>query len=783
MNFDSFLGNLDKDELEEFYSMTPKEQEEIRLELEAEEAGQKELADKEWRASEGKRNRLARTTTHSNVLDPIVDTYKSVVEGLPKSNMSTGKSLHPTARYLQNLKEDGPVGGAGREVVSPSLSEGNHPSLIKRPEVVEEVTTRGPSNMGEYVSDAIDSGVLKDLGLTPGLQSATDKINYENRVIDKDEILEHQGTDLAIKLQKEEEAARIAAEIEERDRGKSSLPHIRRAQEIESARRKEVRPSQLAPLADPVLSERNHPLLVAQDRELARKNAAEAEQFEREYQDAAYPKESSWTDHLVAGKGDDLKKLNANLFPGISKAVEGKTDKEPTEKEKKKEEEKIIKKVEKAVVSGEPPTKKTGDFVKYDENDYPIYRKGSKWSKSFNDAFGKSLEQDGNKTFSWTGHDGKSRSYTNDRAVKTVEKAPKVQKRSEEFISRYVKAPKKEAAIILKDEVDKTPDRQDKKDKIAEAKESGPDKYWQDPITGFTFNLSKADRRRDRERIMKMGAMLPAEDRAPFFESKGLIDSEDLKAILKPTDKENFERRVKEMELKVKSSQLVLNDKKIKNYMTPEKKEYFSAYKNAIQHSSTQGIYTFGKLLGLDDSELTKIVNENTKIALSKVKGKEKDQFKARFGMSYDKIYNSREKIMMQTASVFDPGMYGESMQIGGTTYKGRKGLMESFKLKELNEIKAPKNYFKELEKNHSMEVSRFFKIPRYLNKDGSRNYKKLLNSPMAYQEFLQNILINAHMEKTTQGRYGDMERYRTRLQRKHEAESAELIKALTARK
>jgi hypothetical protein len=53
----------------------------------------------------------------------------------------------------------------------------------------------------------------------------------------------------------------------------------------------------------------------------------------------------------------------------------------------------------------------------------------------------------------------------------------------------------------------------------------------------------------------------------------------------------------------------------------------------------------------------------------------------------------------------------------------------------------------------------------------------------MAYQEFLQNILINAHMEKTTQGRYGDMERYRTALQRKHEAESAELIKALTARK
>jgi len=782
MDFDNFLGNLDTDELEEFYSMTPKEQKEMKDELEAEEKKQKELADETWRASEGKRNRLARTTTRGNVLDPVVDAYKSVVEGLPKSNMSTGKSFHPTARYLQNLKKDSPV--------DPSLSEGNHPSLIKRPEVVEEVR-RGPSNMGEYISDAIDSGVMKDLGLTRGLQSATDKINYENRVIDKDEILEHQGTDLAIKLQNEEEAARIeeariAAEIE-KNKGKSPLPHIRNAQEVEAARMAELRPSQLAPLADPVLSERNHPLLVSKDRKQARKNAADAEQFEREYQEAAFgsPEESSWTDHLIAGKGDDLKKLNANLFPGISKAVEGKIDKELIEKEKKKDEaeetvKEVQKKVEKVVISGNPPK----DGVKFDKRGYPIYTKGSEWGNKFNKRF-KDAVKNGETIFKWTGHDGKERSYTNDLATKTktVEKTPKVQERSEKFISRYRKAPKKEAAIILKNELEMTPDRQDKKDKIAEAKESGPDKYWQDPITGFTFNLSKADRRRDRERIMKMGAMLPAEDRAPFFESKGLIDSEDLKAILKPTDKENFERRVKEMELKVKSSQLVLNDKKIKNYMTPEKKEYFSAYKNAIQHSSTQGIYTFGKLLGLSDSELTKIVNENTKLALSKVKGKEKDQFKARFGMSYDKIYNSREKIMMQTASVFDPGMYGESMQIGATTYKGRKGLMETFKLKELNEIKSPKNYFKELEENHVMEVKRIFKNPRYLNKDGSRNYKKLLDSPMAYQQFLQNILINAHMEKVALGRYGKMEMYRTELQRKHEAENAELIKALTARK
>jgi len=752
---DSFLGNLDSEELNEFYSMTPEEQKQIRLELEAEQAEEDRLAESERITKAAASFKKAKQTPHTDLTDIIRGSQDNVIaesygpdskEGLTaqalandylKKNNPPTKSLHPTARLLQERAAEQSAAAAGLgsgDKVTSAISEANHP-----------LANKGGLKDARVIGE--DGGPTED-----------DKIaeEYEQQFLS-------------------EEALREQFDPEERKRPEWLQDIVEDPTKLTGGQKPAWLPE--GDGTEVIISDEGGEGIISDE------DFADQLLLDEQRKSLKNPKAKDLDiSTLPEKRQDEIQKLFDEKDPE-AELIASEYEAEAAIKDARDRRKKLRRQApEKEVTS-----KTTGDFVNFDKNGYPVYKKGSKWSKSFNDAFAKSLEQEGNKTFSWTGHDGKSRSYTNDRAVKTIEEAPKKptvgRDRSEQFISRYVEAPKKEKAEILKKEVDETPDVQDKKDIIAEAKESGPDKYWQDPITGFTFNLSKANRRRDRERIMKMGAMLPAEDRAPFFESKGLIDSEDLKAILKPTDKENFERRVKEMELRVKSSQLVLNDKKIKNYMTPEKKEYFSAYKNAIQHSSTQGIYTFGKLLGLNDSELTKIVNENTKLALSKVKGKEKDQFKARFGMSYDKIYNSREKIMMQTASVFDPGMYGEAMQIGGTTYKGRKGLMESFKLKELNEIKSPKNYFKELEKNHSMEVSRFFKIPRYLNKDGSRNYKKLLDSPMAYQEFLQNILINAHMEKTTQGRYGDMERYRTALQRKHEAESAELIKALTARK
>ena len=54
--------------------------------------------------------------------------------------------------------------------------------------------------------------------------------------------------------------------IPEEPDGFSNLPHIRRRQKVEAKSRREQRASQLAPQAEPALSERSHPLLKAQDR-------------------------------------------------------------------------------------------------------------------------------------------------------------------------------------------------------------------------------------------------------------------------------------------------------------------------------------------------------------------------------------------------------------------------------------------------------------------------------------------------------------------------------------
>ena len=51
----------------------------------------------------------------------------------------------------------------------------------------------------------------------------------------------------------------------------------------------------------------------------------------------------------------------------------------------------------------------------------------------------------------------------------------------------------------------------------------------------------------------------------------------------------------------------------------------------------------------------------------------------------------------------------------------------------------------------------------------------------MAYEEFLQNILLNAHMEKVAGGVYAEMERYRFKLMKEDQARHKELNRKLTA--
>ena len=111
----------------------------------------------------------------------------------------------------------------------------------------------------------------KKLGLSKGLDHATEQIKEDSRIIDKDEILERQAVERQIELQKEEEAARKQAEADaaQAKLDKHDYPRT-------------VRPTNtlMKRLQEYNKSDKSGNIRLAR--------AADAEQFEEDYQDAAF---------------------------------------------------------------------------------------------------------------------------------------------------------------------------------------------------------------------------------------------------------------------------------------------------------------------------------------------------------------------------------------------------------------------------------------------------------------------------------------------------------------
>ena len=427
-------------------------------------------------------------------------------------------------------------------------------------------------------------------------------------------------------------------------------------------------------------------------------------------------------------------------------------------------------------------------FVDYDENGYPIYKKSSSFGKSFRDAHAKA----NGKEFSWKGHDGKTRKYSGNKSVEKILEDDN-DSRMGQLNAISTEATTPEAKVIATKKVlEKVKKVEDKKELISAEKESrseGSD-LWTDPISGWVVDRGKnkkarelvEQRKKTAEQIRIVGLLEPS-DRIVAMARLNLISSEDLKAILEPTELEKLESRKKDVEWQIKASQLSLNKMKIENYMSPEKTAHYKGFNDAIKNNNPQAILAYGNRLKFSSKELSGIISDSTKAALSKVSGKEKDRFKRRFQIPYEKIYTSKEKIMGQLSSFSEEGLYGKEITIGTTTYKGRKGIMAAFKLKEsdaLTDSNTAKNYFNDIRKNHGLEFNRFFKNPKYQT-DGKPNIQKLIKNPMAYEEFLQNILLNAHMEKVAGGVYAEMERYRFKLMKEDQARHKELNRKLTA--
>jgi len=315
---------------------------------------------------------------------------------------------------------------------------------------------------------------------------------------------------------------------------------------------------------------------------------------------------------------------------------------------------------------------------------------------------------------------------------------------------------------------------------------------WTNPYTGQKVDYGKLaynyNQKKKLAKDTKIASFLSPSAKMLYLAEKGHfkgVSPKMLKAILKPSEKKTLDLAVAQMNLEVKASQLELNRKKNKDYMSPQTDQYWKSYRAAVADNNPQSILTFGKLLNLDKATLDNIITEGNRIANAKVSSKDKNKFQSRFSVPYTKIMSERASIMKSTSSVFEPGMMG-SIEVGGKTYTGRKGVMNNFGFKELDEIRPSSfnktEYFKRLKTNYRTEFDRFFNRPRFMNKDKTPNYGAVLDDPMAYQNFLQNMLIDAHMMQITSGEYTEMERFRLKLKNADKQREEDLSKKVAGK-
>ena len=312
------------------------------------------------------------------------------------------------------------------------------------------------------------------------------------------------------------------------------------------------------------------------------------------------------------------------------------------------------------------------------------------------------------------------------------------------------------------------------KEETGMMREADPDWYI-DPYTGFAIDLNKLQARQDRKDAMEMAAMLPADKRLMFLYQEDLIAKNDVDKLLEPSEKEQLDKRLKEAQLAVQASNLLLNNKKLQNYQSPEQQEWNKNYRNAVTNDDYDGIYTFGRKLGLSEAELNRIIEGHKKANIAKATKGDTDLFERRFNIPYTKVWDSRQRVMMESAKVFDEGEAGGIMNFMGQKYSGRKGLLADNGLLELNDAKALQpqeldNYFA------SLPDKNFFNLPKWQTPEGKPDYGKLLNSPLAYQRLLQKNLIYRHMDTLTQGQYGAMEKYRAQIQSRDENLNNKLV-------
>jgi hypothetical protein len=639
--------------------------------------------------------------------------------------------------------------------------------------------SRGPSNMGDYVSDyasnawdSFDLGkTLGDWGITGDLKKTTAKINRENTPIPEDVILEGRS---ARKLNERPYDAEEFLEIEEE-------PISEFDQEIIDNKLKAAEFSGLSRVDDGAIN--------------PEEQAADARRFQREYEEAAFPPEPSWTDHLVAGKNGELQNIDKDLgegpagiitdpvklklaaaafiesklspsflgkkkrgeiidsiIPPITKEQadnynkkneEGKglintSKKEVLEElgggENKKELEKIIKKekvIEELSPATEPPKEKTDIGEKTSD---PWMQQSDKFKLDYDPTF----------------------------------LAPKI-------LDYQAAKTDTEREEVLKDTA--------KDERAAIREEADPKCFWVDPFTGFAINNCELDKRIRRKEEIELAKMFPASDRAIYLARKKVITQGDLRAMLDLTELEQLDLNIKKQKLQEGAYTLI--SAKLKSEENPQRKEWLKMYINAGSNDNYGLQVLLGTKLGfskdiMDAAQKAHLLSEKAKLD-SKTGGKK--AFENAFMVPYSTVVaNEMKWIDRATAIVQKEGLMSE-YQMDGVTIRDRSGRFRSYGLKEQVDMKTKSPKEQETIYKKSPYYKRMIKNKNFLDADGNFDPTRLTKDKDSYERYLLDTLVWMAMEDLYNEKYTDMMKFVDKNSYAYERSKASMEKKLTASK
>ena len=433
-------------------------------------------------------------------------------------------------------------------------------------------------------------------------------------------------------------------------------------------------------------------------------------------------------------------------------------------------------KVKPALDAKKKATNVTGDFLNFAQGGYPVYKKGSKWGNSFSDRHAKAVA-DGEEIFSWKGHDGKTRKYTNEKAAKTIKAAPTTDSAylddfGPDRVSSY-KAAKtsKEKEKVL---VNLAPEQR------AAVKEQ-LDNYWVDPRTGYALNLSKVGRRAN---AMQLANLMPAADRAAFLYSREIIDKSDFDAMMKPTDAEALTRKLKLIELETANLKLV--GAKIKN-ADPRRAEKLKMYLNAGSNNNYELQSYLGGELGLseeimDNSAKRQRAYELAKLGSKTNKGGLKKRFAEDFGVEYSTYVDDKQLwIRNATSMIQEKGQFTEFQTINGTKTVDRGAQFRSYSLyeQEAMKLRTPEEQLRTYKRSPYYE--RMIKNSKYQGSDGNFDPTLLTNDKENYERYLLDNLVYLGMDDAYSNQNMQIMKYIEKNSFNQQKEDAELAKNITA--